>query len=350
MPDIAIAASPVTAASPAPAAAGKSSARSNDGQTAGPFAAVLQQQMENPAAAQASAIKTAAIATTAIDPVTDGDLAALLPMLMGSAMLAGVAPPDAEAPTAGPKISDEGDTSVTGTPVLLALPTTSMEPSAAVAATPATGTAGTASPAATTANLAAAPDLAATVTTPTTKGSDSFEALLADSRATNVPMAAMHTSPASNAAAAASSRSIETPVGSHGWDAEVGNHMVWMTSNQASRAELVLTPPQLGRIEISMTMSGDQATATFVSASPAVRDAIENAIPRLREILADAGVTLGQTQVGSEAPGQSANDSQNRDNPSRGSAIAPVGGLSLTTSASSASWTGAGRGLVDVFA
>ena len=61
-------------------------------------------------------------------------------------------------------------------------------------------------------------------------------------------------------------------------------------------------------------MTGDQATATFVSANPAVREAIENAVPRLREVLADAGVTLGQTQVGSDSPQQSANGNENGDN------------------------------------
>ena len=37
---------------------------------------------------------------------------------------------------------------------------------------------------------------------------------------------------------------INAPVGTHGWDAEVGNQLVWMAGNQSSRAELVLTPPQ----------------------------------------------------------------------------------------------------------
>jgi flagellar hook-length control protein FliK len=171
-----------------------------------------------------------------------------------------------------------------------------------------------------------------------------------DARVPSLPSGAIHAAPTANAAASVASRSVETPVGNQGWDAEVGNHMVWMAGSQASRAELVLTPPQLGRIEISLTMSGDQATANFISASPAVREAIENAIPRLREILADAGVTLGQTQVGSEAPGQSADNGQNGDNSSRGSGIAP-GSAGLAASASAAaSWTGAGRGLVDVFA
>jgi flagellar hook-length control protein FliK len=119
---------------------------------------------------------------------------------------------------------------------------------------------------------------------------------------------------------------IGTPIGSNHWESAVGNTLVMMSGGQHDRAELVLTPPQLGRIEVSLSMRGDDASLTFVSSNPVVREALENALPRLREILADAGISLGQTQVGSESPGQTAKDSQNRDN-SPGNAISdfPVG-------------------------
>ena len=97
-------------------------------------------------------------------------------------------------------------------------------------------------------------------------------------------------------------------------------------------------------------MNGDQANAQFVSANPAVRDALEAAMPRLREMLADAGVNLGQTQVGSEsannAANQSANRQENRDNQSRASG--DVAGLGQISAA--APWLRQGNGMVDVFA
>lgn len=110
---------------------------------------------------------------------------------------------------------------------------------------------------------------------------------------------------------------IVTPVGSQHWESAIGNSLIVMTGAGRDRAELVLTPPQLGRIEVSITMKGDEASATFVSANPAVRDALENALPRLREVLAEAGITLGQAQIGSESPGQSAADRQTGDNAPR---------------------------------
>jgi flagellar hook-length control protein FliK len=48
-------------------------------------------------------------------------------------------------------------------------------------------------------------------------------------------------------------------------------------------------------------MSGGEAGAQFYSPHASVRDAIESALPKLREMMAEAGVTLGQAQVRDEA-------------------------------------------------
>ena len=138
-----------------------------------------------------------------------------------------------------------------------------------------------------------------------------------------------------------------------GWGQEVGNRLVWMSNSTNSQAELVLTPPQMGRVEVSLSVTGDQATATFVSTNPLVREALEAAMPRLREILADAGIQLGQTQVGAGNAHQSAQQEKNGDNFTFGRNVPPDAGASQTiaTAPHSASpGLKVGRGLVDVFA
>jgi flagellar hook-length control protein FliK len=87
-----------------------------------------------------------------------------------------------------------------------------------------------------------------------------------------------------------------------GWDAEVGQKVVWMVNRTESRAELTLTPPHMGKVDVTIDDEGDQTSASFVAASPAAREALEQALPRLREILADAGITLGQASVNAESP------------------------------------------------
>jgi len=75
----------------------------------------------------------------------------------------------------------------------------------------------------------------------------------------------------------------------------------WPTKARAARTRSDTTAARPYRI--SLSMSGDQANAVFISASPEVREALENAMPRLREILADAGVTLGRHKSARIAPG-----------------------------------------------
>lgn len=146
---------------------------------------------------------------------------------------------------------------------------------------------------------------------------------------------------------------VTTPVGTPQWSQALGDNIVWMSNRQESRAELVLTPPQMGRVEVSLSVNGDQASAIFTSANPTVRDALEAAMPRLREVLADAGIQLGQAQVGAENPRQSAQQEKNRDNFTAGRHDADIATTPLQTMAGSnlaSAGLKMGRGLVDVFA
>ena len=90
-------------------------------------------------------------------------------------------------------------------------------------------------------------------------------------------------------------------VGSAEWGGAVGEKVVWMANQSHQVAELHLNPPNLGPLEVRLTISNDQASALFVSHHSAVREAIETALPRLREMLADNGITLGNVSVGAES-------------------------------------------------
>ena len=169
-----------------------------------------------------------------------------------------------------------------------------------------------------------------------------FQNLLATAQATT------------HATAPATPLPVTASLGSNNWASNVGDKLVWMAGSQTQHAELVLNPPHLGRVEVSLSLHGDQASAQFVSHNPEVRDALEAALPRLREMLAGAGVNLGQTQVGSGATGdtgsQSPNNRGNGDNSSRAQAGLGLGsGASQPLSAASL-WLRQGNGMVDVFA
>ncbi|MGR5542894.1 flagellar hook-length control protein FliK, partial [Vibrio campbellii] len=63
-------------------------------------------------------------------------------------------------------------------------------------------------------------------------------------------------------------------------------------------------PPELGRMQIRMNMNGDNATVHFTVANSQARDVIEQAMPRLREMLAQQGLQLGDTSVQQQSAGQ----------------------------------------------
>ena len=94
---------------------------------------------------------------------------------------------------------------------------------------------------------------------------------------------------------------VNTPVGHARWGEELAQKVVWMTSQQTQVAEIRLNPAHLGPVEVMLSISQDQATAQFVSQHPAVRDAIQDALPRLREMLAESGIQLGNVMVGADS-------------------------------------------------
>lgn len=152
------------------------------------------------------------------------------------------------------------------------------------------------------------------------------------------------------AQAAGHSLAVPQAVGTPGWDHEIGKQVAWLAHQAGGKAELVLTPPQMGRIEVSLTVSGDQASATFISANPVVREALESALPRLREVLAEAGIQLGQAQVGAENMRQSAQQEKSGDNPHADRASGSGVAIQAAGHALPAAGLKIGRGLVDVFA
>lgn len=102
-------------------------------------------------------------------------------------------------------------------------------------------------------------------------------------------------------AQAAPAAALEARLGERGWDQGLGDKLVWMASHGQQVAELHLNPPDLGPLKITLTLERDQASAQFVSAHASVREALETAMPRLREMLADSGITLGNASVSTDA-------------------------------------------------
>lgn len=97
-------------------------------------------------------------------------------------------------------------------------------------------------------------------------------------------------------------QTIATPLGNSGWSDEFSQKISWMSTQKNQVAELHLNPPDLGPLDVVLKISDNQATALFTSPHGAVREAVENALPKLREMLADNGITLGNATVSDQPP------------------------------------------------
>lgn len=103
-------------------------------------------------------------------------------------------------------------------------------------------------------------------------------------------------------AAAPAGDHIPARLGSAAWDTQVSQKVVWMVGGLDQSASLTLNPPDLGPVQVVLNVNNDQATVAFGSATPEVRAALENAMPRLREMLGEAGVTLTDASVSANLP------------------------------------------------
>lgn len=77
-------------------------------------------------------------------------------------------------------------------------------------------------------------------------------------------------------------------------------------------ADIRLDPPELGSMQVRVHMHGEQASVNFVVQSQQARDMLDQAVPRLREMLAEKGIELGQSFVQQEGKGQQFADQQNQ--------------------------------------
>jgi flagellar hook-length control protein FliK len=117
-------------------------------------------------------------------------------------------------------------------------------------------------------------------------------------------------------------------VGTPAWDQALGQKIVWMAQGGEQSASLTMNPPDLGPMQVVLSVSNNQATVDFMAAQPEVRQALEAALPRLREMMGESGIQLGQANVSAGGQQQFAgfdggSKSGGRGNADHGGAEAP---------------------------
>ena len=176
-------------------------------------------------------------------------------------------------------------------------------------------------------------------TTPST-----LDTLMAGHTAQVQAQQTQHTIPSSNI-------NVATPLQENRWAQDFSERIVWAAKNDQQVAQINISPAQLGPVQITLNMNGDQASIAFASPHAEVRKAIEDAMPNLKEMLSTAGISLGQSNVGAQLQQQQRDTNPLFANGNRSTgetAILPPD--SHTGSISTGLPIQRGRGLVDLFA
>jgi flagellar hook-length control protein FliK len=151
-------------------------------------------------------------------------------------------------------------------------------------------------------------------------------------------------------AAAAAANSIGARVGTADWEHQMGQKIVWMAAGGEQSASLTLNPPDLGPLQVVLSVTGDQASVAFSASQQEVRHALESSLPRLREMMSESGIALGNATVSAGMPDQRQAQGDNTGSGGRGASgmADSVAGVD-SAPATAVRTTLLGDGMVDTF-
>ena len=90
---------------------------------------------------------------------------------------------------------------------------------------------------------------------------------------------------------------ITEAFGRTAWSQGMGKQVLSMVNQNIGSAEIRLNPAHLGPIEILIDMSEDQVNVSLSSRHAIVREAMEQALPKLREMLDENGFSLADADI-----------------------------------------------------
>ncbi len=97
---------------------------------------------------------------------------------------------------------------------------------------------------------------------------------------------------------------------------QVSERINMMMSKNLKHVDIRLDPPELGKLQIRLSLNQDQASVQFTVGNQQTRDLVEHSMPRLREMLHQQGLQLAQSSVQQDTSrqafsGQSGQQNQN---------------------------------------
>ncbi len=123
---------------------------------------------------------------------------------------------------------------------------------------------------------------------------------------------ALASSPDLASSLSALSDTINTPVKDPSWGDRLNERVMMMATNKLQNAELRLSPAEMGPLRIRLSMDDNAANVSFIAQNGATREVIEAALPRLKTLLEEQGINLGQASVGEQSAERESGESDDR--------------------------------------
>lgn len=92
------------------------------------------------------------------------------------------------------------------------------------------------------------------------------------------------------------------------WSNALAERAIMVAAQSTNVAQIQLDPPELGSLNIRVQINQDQVSLNFTSPHAHVRDAVEQSLPRLREMFAEQGLALTDSSVSDQPKGDSAKE------------------------------------------
>lgn len=163
---------------------------------------------------------------------------------------------------------------------------------------------------------------------------------------TTTPAAVSTALPSTPTVATTPTYQVAPSLNQSGWDQAISQRVVWMANQQVQNATITINPEHLGPIQVQVQIENQQASVQFISAQAEVRQALQNAIPALSNMLEQSGIQLGHSDVSSQSSGSNGQQ-QSKANTFQGSETLidqSLADLSVSNLGSS------GQGLINVSA
>ena len=110
-------------------------------------------------------------------------------------------------------------------------------------------------------------------------------------------------------------QTINLPLKHPQWGQALGQRVVFMSNNSLQQAQITLNPQSLGQIQVTLQLDKEQKMhISLVAQNGMTRESMENSLPRLREMMEQAGVQVASVDIHEQKQSFSENESSHAQN------------------------------------